>query len=288
LWQLFNLNRSLLRHLSRLAAHVIKKAAAKKGVSPGIFTALHTFGRDLKWNVHVHLSVTCGGLTLDNTQWKNLYYVKSMIMPMWRYQIIRLLRESFDSLTLPETIREQCSTKQPWNAWLNQQYQKHWMVHFAKRSDNHYRNVNYLGRYIKRPPLAQSRLKHYDATSVMFEYLDHKTGKHQTAVYEKQDFIHRFVQHIPDKHFRMINYYGFLANRNRSQMLPKVFALLNLSAKNTFALRWRDLQKQAFGTDPLLCILCGGQMRFASLSTGLSTSQLHQHHKALALAKMFA
>ncbi|MFK0569557.1 transposase [Endozoicomonas sp.] len=36
--------------------------AGKKGIRSGIFTALHTFGRDLKWNTHVHLSVTTGGL----------------------------------------------------------------------------------------------------------------------------------------------------------------------------------------------------------------------------------
>ena len=62
LWELFRYNRSLLGSLSGLAATIILKVAGKKGIRPGIFTALHTFGRDLKWNVHVHLSVTVGGL----------------------------------------------------------------------------------------------------------------------------------------------------------------------------------------------------------------------------------
>ncbi|MFT0173889.1 transposase [Paraburkholderia mimosarum] len=60
LWEVFRLNRALLEATSRPAVRVIKKTAARKGILPGIFTALHTFGRDLQWNVHVHLSMTSG------------------------------------------------------------------------------------------------------------------------------------------------------------------------------------------------------------------------------------
>ena len=77
LWELFRYNRELLGCLSALAAKVILKLARKKGILPGIFTALHTFGRDLKWNVHVHLSVTRGGLANDNQHWKILFFSKN-------------------------------------------------------------------------------------------------------------------------------------------------------------------------------------------------------------------
>ena len=96
LWELFRYNRELLGCLSGLGAKIILKVARKKGILPGIFTALHTFGRDLKWNVHVHLSVTVGGLANDNTAWKPLYYSKKQLMPMWRYEIISLFREAYN------------------------------------------------------------------------------------------------------------------------------------------------------------------------------------------------
>ena len=73
LWQLFKLNRALLGQLSPLAAKTVQKVAKKKHALPGIFTALHTFGRDLKWHVHIHLSVTLGGLSDDHGAWKTLY-----------------------------------------------------------------------------------------------------------------------------------------------------------------------------------------------------------------------
>lgn len=105
-------------------------------------------------------------------------------------------------------------------------------------------------------------------------------------MYETEEFIDRFVQHIPDKHFRMINFYGFLANRVRGQWLPKIYVLLNQTVEAVKTVRWRDLQKLAFGTDPLLCILCGSPLIFAGITRGKSAAQLRQHHEALALAKI--
>jgi hypothetical protein len=73
-WQIFKYNRWLLGALSGISAKTIQKIAKKKGLTVGIFTALHTNGRDLKWYPHVHLSVTCGGITLDGESWKKLYH----------------------------------------------------------------------------------------------------------------------------------------------------------------------------------------------------------------------
>lgn len=286
LWELFQLNRPLLKDPSRLAARIIKKAAAKKGILPGIFTALHTFGRDLKWNVHVHLSVTCGGLAAQGTKWKPMYFAKAQIMPMWRYAVINLLRKSYKSLILPDALKSLCPTPQDWSRWLDTHYRKPWIVHFARPSSSHVRNVNYLGRYIKRPPLSQSRLRHYDGKTVAFEYLDHRTGQHRLAVHETGEFIQRFVQHIPDKHFRMINFYGFLANRLRGKLLPIAYRLLDQTVQPVRTLRWRDMQQRAFGTDPLLCVLCGAPLRFTGITQGKSARELRQHHQALALAKI--
>ncbi|MEX3582781.1 MAG: transposase [Burkholderia sp.] len=165
-------------------------------------------------------------------------------------------------------------------------YSKPWIVHFAKPSANQRRNVNYLGRYIKRPPLSQSRLRHYDGKTVAFDYLNHRDARHRIAEYETQAFIERFVQHIPDKHFRLINFYGFLANRVRGQWLPKVYALLDQEPMPVKTIRYRDLQRRAFGVDPLTCVLCSSPLRYAGITRGKSLAQLRPHHEALARAKI--
>jgi hypothetical protein len=91
LWPLFSQNRDLLNELPKIAAGIFQELAAKRGINPGIFTALHTFGRDLKWNVHIHLSTTMGGIT-DSEIWKEIRFSKKAVMPMWRTRVIKLLR----------------------------------------------------------------------------------------------------------------------------------------------------------------------------------------------------
>jgi hypothetical protein len=193
LWVLFQYNRVLLTQLSPLAAKTVQTVARQKHGLPGIFTALHTVGRDLKWNPHVHLSVTRGGLTDDHQAWKPLYFARHLIMPRWRYEIITRLRQTYarGELVLPPRLQAACPTLADWNHWLDPHYRKAWIVHFAKPHHHPQRNVNYLGRYLKRPPLALSRLKHYDGNTVVFAYLNHthptpsnrhprRRGVHQT------------------------------------------------------------------------------------------------------------
>lgn len=44
--------------------------------------------------------------------------------------------------------------------------------------------------------------------------------------------IRRYVSHIPARHFKMIRYYGFLANRKRGSLLPKVYDALDMIHPN--------------------------------------------------------
>ena len=97
LWPIFWLNRHLFGLIAAIAAGIIQHIAAKKKAVVGIFTALHTFGRDLKRNVHIHLSVTCGGLN-DQGKWVNLYFPSEVIKRMWRYRIINLFRKRVQKL----------------------------------------------------------------------------------------------------------------------------------------------------------------------------------------------
>ena len=284
IWVLIQHNRHLLNPLSGIAAQSITTMAKKKDVLPGIFTALHTFGRDLKWNVHVHLSVTCGGLTNERTTWKTIYFAKDPIMKLWRYGIINLLREAYNSgeLTFPEGICGANPTPTEFNNWLDEHYQKHWIIHFAKPGNNAQKNVKYPGRYLKRPALSMSRLKHYDGKEVVFDYLDHRDQQHKSMPCETESFIKRLVQHIPDKGFRMIRYYGFLANCLRSRLLPTVYNLLDQPERNALTLRWPALLQSSFGINPLTCILCGHRLSFRGVVTGKNMNGLRKLHEKLA------
>ena len=60
LWDFFWYNRNLLNEVGKIAASCIKTIADKAGVIAGVFIAIHTFGRNLKRNMHIHLSTTTG------------------------------------------------------------------------------------------------------------------------------------------------------------------------------------------------------------------------------------
>jgi len=289
-WDFFWKNRFLLNNIGKIAATIIQDIAKKRGATVGIFIAIHTFGRSLKRNVHIHLSTTRGGITSDHSRWKNVFFKQATIMAMWRREIIQLFRAAYNTkqLSLPDSLNSQLNRTFTFNHLLDKQYKKHWIVHCATPSDNHKINVEYLGRYTKRPAIAESKLRHFDGNEVTFKYLDHTTKTYRKMVVTAEEFIGLFVQHIPDTGFRMIRYYGFLANRVRGTTLALVHSLLgNSNPKDeNMHVTHAYLMNKSFSVDPLTCVLCGSALVLSNISFGKSsiTALLH-FHKELALLK---
>jgi len=233
LWDFFWYNRQLLNLIGGIAANCIMTISKKKKLIVGIFISIHTFGRSLKRNIHIHVSVTTGGITEDLTQWKNLFFHQPTLMNIWRYQIISMFRKNQSQLIIPPLIRKQLHHNFSFDQFLNMLYNKTWIVHCSKPNSNHKKNVQYLGRYIKRPAIAESKLKHFDGNNVSFRYLDHNTKTFCNSSLSADDFIARLIQHIPDSNFRLVRYYGFLANRCRGKFLPVVYQLLGQNNYNS-------------------------------------------------------
>jgi hypothetical protein len=286
LWGFFWHNRQLLNLVGSIAANCVMTLAKKKKIIVGVFIAIHTFGRTLSRNVHIHLSVTTGGLSKDLKQWKNMFFHQATLMRMWRYQIISLFRKNQNNLTIPSEIKNQLSAKFSFSNLLDQLYKKTWVVDCAKPTANHKQNVGYLGRYIKRPAIAESKLKHYSGNEITFRYLDHRTKTYRNLTLTSEQFIARFVQHIPDKDFRMIRYYGFLANRIRGKLLPIVYKLLNQENNaKTKTPTYAELIQKDFHLNPFKCILCGQQLVLSEIHFGKNTAELLTFHRELALLK---
>lgn len=158
---------------------------------------------------------------------------------------------------------------------MESQYQRRWKIHFAKKTKHARQNVNYQGRYLKRPPVAASKLRHYNGGTVVHHYYDHRTGQHKTQYLSQKEMLMRYIRYIPSRHFKMVRYYGFLANRRRGTLLPEVYAALDMQVKAkppkpSFA----SLMKQFTRTDSYQCVLCGGRMVFNSAETGIRAERL--------------
>jgi hypothetical protein len=283
IWDLFWKNRYLMNEAPRIAANIILKLSKDQGTLPGIFLAIHTFGRNLKRNFHIHLSTTLRGLSLSKDAWINkpTYFHHQKLKAIWRYEIISLLRKEAKkgALKMPPKL-EFIKSYSSFNALLNQLYNKTWVIHLNKSSDNLKLNVEYLGKYLKRPPIGETRIKHYDGKSLTFEFLDHYTDTKQTTTLPVLDFIARLIDHIPDKNFRNIRYYGFLANRVSGKLLPLVFDFLNqakrLLAKKVYT-PWRDMIFSSLGIDPMYCLNCGTLLQFRNKEPPFKTPLIDLH-----------
>jgi hypothetical protein len=268
LWPIFWLNRFLFNLISAIAAGIIQEISAKKNVVVGIFTALHTFGRDLKRNVHIHLSVTCGGIDKKGV-WHNIYFPAEVVKRMWRHRIIDLFRNEYKQghLILPPKYNNERS----FNQWMKELYEIKWYVFLQKPSDNHKRNIEYFGRYIKRPPISEARIEKYDGREVTFKFLDHYNNTVNRITMLVFKFIASLVRHIPDRNFRMIRYYGFLSNRTRGKILPLVYSSIKQGAQKIIkVVGWRLMIWLSCKKDPLACPNCDIPMQLSKVYFGLS------------------
>jgi hypothetical protein len=137
-----------------------------------------------------------------------------------------------------------------------------WYVYIGEKLVNAQFTVRYIGRYTKRPAIAESRIIGYDGETVTFNFVDHKTEKLTYHTLPAQEFIGKLIRHIPDNNFRIIRYSGFYANRVRGELLPKVFVILKQDYEKAIQKLahlgswWRTQIERFTKLDPLICPVC--------------------------------
>lgn len=249
----FRKDRKLLELLPRCAAEVIKswwrEQNKKEKYTPGIVTVIHTFGRDLKWNPHVHVLVTEGAAGA-NTMWKNINFVPYL-----------MLRLRWQKLLLDEL--EKRVGKKEFRKLKNQLYKEKnngFYVYGKGEVKSEKQAIQYVGRYTGRPPIAESRILSYDGKKVRFFYVRHEDGKRVEEEIDAIEFIKRLIVHIPEEQFKMIRYYGIYAESPKER--PKLLKMVNEKIKEMRRKmrKWRIRIMKSFGYDPLECEKCGGKM----------------------------
>lgn len=234
-------------------------AREKKGV-PGIIAVMHTFGGDLKWNPHMHCIVTCGGLLGERWRWM-LFVPYRRLKAAWKYNVVDGLRQWGKE-------RYQGVEYRRFNRWLDFLYQKKWYVHVGKRLDSLEFTIKYIGRYAKRPVIAETRLKSLDGEIVTVSHKDKVLQREVMLRLPVTEFIGKVVRHIPEKHHRMIRYSGLFASRVKAEKLGWVWAAVEEGGLPIYAPRpvrsWRERMMEWKGEDPYRCS-CGKMMRIVAL-----------------------
>ena len=64
-----------------------------------------------------------------------------------------------------------------------------WYVHIGERLTNAKKVVRYIGRYTKRPAIAESKILAYDGEFVTFTYQEHRMTRPETLTLSALAFI---------------------------------------------------------------------------------------------------
>jgi hypothetical protein len=247
------------------------KIAKAEGRSLGYVQFLHTFGRDMKFNPHIHVLIA--ERTLDDAG-KLSKYDYFNYESLRKSFMSRLLKNMYAFLKDHATKSELAEFYQL-KTQLYKRYVDGFYAHGPKLVDQSRvamkKITEYIARYAAHPAISESRITAVDYVNhTISYYYDPHEDDHQEDESLKRgrqfvtesvfDFMQKLIIHIPDKGVHTIRYYGFYANR--SKLPKKHHALLyprHEVAQMKQRLFWRFNIRHAYRFDPLLCH-CGSTM----------------------------
>lgn len=242
-------NPAILNDLPSMGAEAIQLwAKAQYGVRLIILVVQHTFGGSLNFVPHLHVLLSAGGLREAHNCWiPHLNYDKRELMLAWRFAVIALLSEALKKKTLKSSRSDEELME-----LFTTQYKRPWHVFISRAAPKRVR-LKHDGRYIRRPPIPQHRVKRVGPESVGYLAKDTRTKQFVQKRYTLKEFVDILVQHVPLHGRHAMRYFGLLAPRSKGRTRPAVFLLLNQKqSPHPPHLSWRWLHLRTFGIDPLL------------------------------------
>jgi len=253
----------------------LKGRKKRKPYVPGFIIVLHTFGNDIKWNPHLHMIITAGGLSLDEKRWisapKRYLVPAPLLGTEWKLNVIAAVRKAHEDKALfRRRLKKDRRRRVDIDKLLGHIRKKRWHILIGpslKSADN---AVRYACRYTKRPVIAEGRIVKFDRGYVTFHFKDyHKGGCRSFKKLPVLVFIDRLVQHLPERNFRQVRHYGLFSNAKRTESLRKARQFLAQRKKRrSKPINWEQRRKAAGNRKPLSCPRCGHPMEFWCLLFG--------------------
>ena len=216
------------------AATLLEVAADPKhlGAEIGFLSILHPWGQTLQPHPHLHCVVPGGGLSPDHQRWiasrVHFFLPVKVLSRVFRGKFVDGLRRAARAGQL--TFHGEClplANPQAFAAFLRTLFQEDWVVYAKPPFGGPEHVLQYLARYTHRVAISNHRLLDVSDSHVTFRWKDYAHhSRPRTMTLTGEEFLRRFVQHVLPKGFPRIRYFGGLANRRRSQLLPRCRLLL--------------------------------------------------------------
>jgi predicted Zn-ribbon and HTH transcriptional regulator len=247
------------------AASLLEIAADPKhlGAEIGFLSVLHTWGQNLLHHPHVHCVVPAGGLSPDHERWVHPRYpfflpVK-VLSRVFRGKFVSGLKQMFQKgdLCLPGALRPLAQRK-TFHSFLRTLFRHDWVVYAKPPFGGPEHVLHYLARYTHRVAISNHRLVSFAEGKVTFRWKDYAHGnKSRLMTLAAEEFLRRFLLHVLPRGFVRIRFFGLLANRRRSALLPLCRRLIEDSSASRTPSPAVTQDSRSSGST---CPLCGGPM----------------------------
>lgn len=264
LWGMFHDDNKLQKILIKASYETVRQMMVMYlhvDVMPGAMCVLHNFGRDLKKNCHIHLIVTEGGMF--EGIWHGFSYfpferkgwVHTTINELWRDNVLELLR-----LSLPRTRSNERFLTGILHRYPNGFYVYGPSESRIKSNRKAYKKARYITRYVRHPPISDSRISEYDGENVTIWYDHPSSGVREYVTFSVLDFMYRVIIHLPDKGMHVVVNYGLYSPMYvRKVVVQSIFDTTG-EVIDPRGLSWRSSMILSTGVDPLSCSFCNREM----------------------------
>lgn len=245
----FRQDRSRLNLIFEAASITIKswfkEKYKKKPLTPAYVSILHTYGRSLIWNPHIHMILLEGGVS--NT---GLVKINFFSYAAFRKRFMKVLLD---------LMEKEIGTKE-FHQIKNQLYKEYTNGFYVYAPESKFKSyvelIKYVTRYVSRPVMAESRIIEYDGTYVTFWYQRHEDDKIVIEKVHAHEFIARLIIHIPEESFKYVRLYGaYCCTTKCLKSFTKFFNDKAIKLKE-LANKWRLKIITNFNIDPLSCPIC--------------------------------
>ena len=218
---------------------------------------LHTWKRDLGYHPHIHALVTAGGLSLDGSAFRRVsgtYLFPGEVMgQLLRGKMLEAIRILWKKGRFHELDEEAFGTMM-----MGLARHKSWVVHAEPPFRDATHLLGYLGRYVHRIAISDSRLVDVTKDRVTF-----RTRHGKTATLHPIEFLHRFVQHVLPQGFHKVRHGGLYADARKGGRLEQARSLLEQEIDPDEAHRVRTTVERTLAAlihEAQRCPDCGGPL----------------------------
>jgi len=214
----------------------------RRDVIAGAIVVFHPFSRDLEFKPHIHALVTEGGFDKYGKFVSKKYIPARAMRRTWQYQVLTRFKKVLPKSRHMSMLIDSLFKKYDgFYAYLPEE----------SRITSKRQIGKYVGRYVRHPAIANSRICGYDGENVTFWYVDNENKKHYRDM-EVFEFIRAIIQHIPERNFKMIRYYGAYCRKWKGK-----YSFYLMQGSITQAILDDSYDKKA-----QTCHVCGAQMEF--------------------------